>query len=229
MADDLASLLAHLQIRGPAHVLGVSMGGMIAQSFALEHILGDGVPGMRILSVTLACTYAAPGPFCGRMFAMWRDVARKMGVRTVMQDVALWCFSPEFFADPGRQEEVREMDAAMECIDDESKGGMGLRAYCAQLAAIRRFDTRAEVARLGEPRRSQSGVVAPPVIVVLAGDSDILIPVSLSRELHALIPGARWRTTKGGHACNWEFPDEFNGTTLDVWREIEVEVEAGEI
>ena len=40
--------------------------------------------------------------------------------------------------------------------------------------------------------------VVPPL--VLAGEEDILIPVSLSRELHGLIPGAAWATTKGGHA-----------------------------
>lgn len=224
LADDLASLLRALGIQGPTHVLGVSMGGMIAQSFALDYIISNSIPGIQFLSVTLACTYAAPGPFCTRMFAMWRDIALTMGVQTVMQDVALWCFSPEFFADPSRGKEVQEMDDAMQCIDDEGQGGMGLRAYCAQLAGIQGFDSRAVVGKLGERRPG----VAMPQIMVLAGESDILIPVSLSRELHGLIPGSRWCTTKGGHACNWEFPDEFNTTCLEVWREIEMETENGE-
>ncbi|KEF51048.1 uncharacterized protein A1O9_12898 [Exophiala aquamarina CBS 119918] len=225
MADDLARLLTHLKIQGPAHLLGVSMGGMIAQSFALEYIVppAAAVPGIVFLSVTLVCTYAAPGPFCTRMFAMWRDVARAMGVQTVMRDVALWCFSPEFFADETRREQVRDMDAAMECIDDEDAGGMGLGAYCAQLSAIQEFDSRAVVGMLAQ-RRPGVRVVLPN-IVVLAGESDILIPVSLSRELHGLIPGARWCTTRGGHACNWEFPDEFNRTCLDLWTDIETKTQ----
>lgn len=51
--------------------------------------------------------------------------------------------------------------------------------------------------------------------LVLAGEEDILVPVSLQRELHSLIPGAMWATTPGGHACMWESPDEFNRIVLE--------------
>ena len=50
---------------------------------------------------------------------------------------------------------------------------------------------------------------------MLAGEEDILIPVRLSRQLHALVPGAEWATTTGGHACMWEHPAAFNKTYLD--------------
>jgi 3-oxoadipate enol-lactonase len=50
---------------------------------------------------------------------------------------------------------------------------------------------------------------------VLAGEEDILIPVSLSRRIHEGIPGSEWATTKGGHGCVWEHPAEFNRTYLD--------------
>jgi 3-oxoadipate enol-lactonase len=54
--------------------------------------------------------------------------------------------------------------------------------------------------------------------LVLAGDEDILIPVSLSRRIHEAIGGSEWATTKGGHACCWEHPAEFNQTFLDFVR-----------
>ncbi|HTS99503.1 MAG TPA: alpha/beta hydrolase [Streptosporangiaceae bacterium] len=50
---------------------------------------------------------------------------------------------------------------------------------------------------------------------MLAGAQDILIPVPLSRRIHQAIPGSEWATTKGGHACVWEHPAEFNQVFLD--------------
>ncbi|KAK5050768.1 hypothetical protein LTR84_003327 [Exophiala bonariae] len=219
MASDLASLLTNknLNITGAVHILGVSMGGMIAQSFTLEHVLPQRLPAaINVLSITFACTYAFPGPFCTRMFEFWRDVATNMSVGTVLRDTLLWCFSPEYWGDAARQGEIKALDDDLKTVDDIDAGGMGLNAYLAQLNAILVFDSRVEIGKLAA-LKSQGG----PKIVVLAGEDDILIPVSLSRELCGLIPGATWRTTRGGHACNWEFPDEFNQTCLEMWKEIE--------
>lgn len=54
MADDTKHLVDALSI-SRFHLVGVSMGGMIAQEYAIRH-------GADLASVTLACTYAsAPG------------------------------------------------------------------------------------------------------------------------------------------------------------------------
>ena len=63
LADDAKGLVDHLGLTD-FHLMGVSMGGMIAQEYALAY------PG-DLRTATFACTYAAPGPFCSRMFAMW--------------------------------------------------------------------------------------------------------------------------------------------------------------
>ena len=54
--------------------------------------------------------------------------------------------------------------------------------------------------------------------LVLAGEEDILIPVSLSRRIHEGIPGSEWATTKVGHACVWEHPAPFNEAFLKFVR-----------
>jgi pimeloyl-ACP methyl ester carboxylesterase len=175
------------------HLMGVSMGGMIAQAYALAY------PD-DLVSLTLACTYAAPGPFCARMFAMWGDLAPVLGVPFVMRDVTLWAFTVDFFRN--REDELAEFETAMRYLD------MPVHAYLAQLAVIQNHDTTAELANISVPT------------LVLAGEQDILIPVALSEELHKAIPDSRWRTTRGGHACLWEHPDPFNAAFLDFLREV---------
>ena len=187
LADDAKALADSLGITG-FHLMGVSMGGMIAQEYALAY------PG-DLRSATFACTYAAPGPFCGRMFAMWADMAPVLGVPFVMRDVTLWAFTVPFFS--ARGEELAEFETAMAYMDQP------VHAYLAQLAVIRQHDTTARLGQLAVPS------------LVLAGEQDILIPVSLSRELHAAIPGAQWAAVPGGHACLWEHPQQFNQAFLD--------------
>jgi 3-oxoadipate enol-lactonase len=181
-AADTKALVDHLEI-GDFHLVGVSMGGMIAQEYALAYAAD-------LRSVALACTYAAPGPFCSRMFSLWEDMAPVMGVPAVMRDVTVWAFTPEFFEK--RPDDAAEFETAMRFIDQP------IPAYLAQLNSIQAHDASDRLGSLNVPT------------LVLAGETDILIPVELSRRLHSLIPRAQWATTNGGHACLWEYPDQFN-------------------
>lgn len=187
MADDAKALVEHLGIAG-FHLLGVSMGGMIAQEYALTYA-------SDLASATFACTYAAPGPFCSRMFSIWQDMAAVNGPSFIMRDVTLWAFTVPFFTD--HPDVVAEFEAEMAALS------MSTDAYLAQLAVIQTHDISDRIGSLKTPT------------LVLAGEEDILIPTRLSEELHHLIPGSEWATTRGGHACMWEFPTEFNHTYLD--------------
>lgn len=187
LADDAKALVDELGLDG-FHLMGVSMGGMVAQEYALAY-------GSDLKSATFACTYAAPGPFCSRMFSMWHDMAAVNGPAFIMRDVTLWAFTVAFFAD--HPDTAAEFEGAMADLT------MSPEAYLAQLAIIERHDTTDRVASLTMPT------------LVLAGEEDILIPTQLSKELADLIPGSHWATTPGGHACMWEFPDAFNRTYLD--------------
>ena len=187
LADDAKALVDTLGIRD-FHLMGVSMGGMIAQEYAIAH-------GADLKSLTLACTYGRADAFCQTMFAMWGDLAKALGVPFVMRDVALWAFTGPFFNE--RPEEAAEFAAAMATLD------MSVEAYMAQLAVIQDHDGLARMAQVSVPT------------LVLAGEEDILIPVRLSQDLKAAIPGARWATVPGGHACIWERPAPFNAAFVD--------------
>jgi 3-oxoadipate enol-lactonase len=186
LAGDAKNLVDHLGITD-FHLMGVSMGGMIAQEYALAY-------GSDLRSVTFGCTYAAPGPFCSRMFAMWADLAPVVGVPFVMRDVTLWAFTVPFFEQ--RKAELAEFEVGMRYLDQP------VHAYLAQLAVIQNHDT---TARLGE--------LTTPTLV-LAGAEDILIPVALSRRLHEGVARSEFATTPGGHACLWEHPAPFNEAFL---------------
>jgi 3-oxoadipate enol-lactonase len=187
LADDAEALVDELGLRD-VHLMGVSMGGMIAQEYAINH-------GEDLRTVTLACTYAAPGPFCSRMFSMWHDMAPVNGVPFIMRDVTLWAFTVPFFEE--REDELKEFEDGMAAMD------MSVDAYLSQLHVIQTHDT---TDRLGE--------ISTPTLV-LAGEEDILIPVRLSKRLAETIRTAEWATSTGGHACMWEHPAAFNRTYLD--------------
>ena len=124
------------------------------------------------------------------MFAMWADIAKKISVPFVMRDVALWAFTGPFFEDASG--DAAEFAAAMASLDHV------LEAYLAQLAVIQKHDATDRLGQIKVPT------------LVLAGEEDILIPVRLSKKLQQAIPGAKWKTVPGGHACMWETPDPFN-------------------
>ena len=135
LADDLETwakaLIDQLGLK-KFHLVGVSMGGMIAQEYALAY------PG-DLKSLSLCCTYAAPGPFCSRMFQLWRDMAKTMGVPTVMRDVTLWAFTQEFFTK--HEETLKQFEAAMATLDQP------VQVYLSQLHAIQVHDTTSRLHR----------------------------------------------------------------------------------
>ena len=190
LADDTKALVDQLGFRN-FHLMGVSMGGMIAEEYAINH-------GSDLKSLTLACTYGKADVFCQTMFAMWADLASATSVAFVMRDVALWAFTGAFFAD--RPDDAAEFAAAMAALP------MSLDAYLSQLAVIQGHDATDRLAQIKVPT------------LVLAGEEDILIPVRLSKALQQAIPGAQWAAVPGGHACLWESPDPFNTALLDFVR-----------
>jgi len=190
LAADAKALVDSLNLTN-FHLMGVSMGGMISEEYALAY-------GPDLKSLTLSCTFGRPDAFCLNMFRYWEDLAKAQGVPFVMRDVMLWAFTGLFFED--RPDDAAAFAEAMASLDTSSA------EYLSQLNVIQTHDALDRLWALAIPT------------LVLAGEEDILIPVRLSRLIHDEIPGSSWVTVPGGHACLWESPEFFNTAFVDFVR-----------
>ncbi len=188
MAADARGLLDALGIQR-AHVLGVSMGGMIAQEFALA--FPD-----RVDKLLLCCTCSEPSAFDLRLYKIWETTAPILGLPRMMREVLLWCFTPEFFQQ--HPESADEFEAALSGITQP------VEAYLAQLHSIQVHNATARLGRISAPT------------LVLGAPKDLIFPPDQSHQLHDGIPGSELAFTEhGGHAYLWEVPDEFNAAVLN--------------
>lgn len=112
-----------------------------------------------------------------------------------------------------REDELEEVEKAMSQLD------MSTEAYLSQLNVIQKFDSTSALDSLSAQGKGLGGLPGKNVLV-LAGKTDILIPVVLSREISERVEGSHFLTVKGGHACLWEHPDDFNETVLKFYKSL---------
>jgi pimeloyl-ACP methyl ester carboxylesterase len=182
LAEDAVGLLDALEIESP-HVLGISMGGMVAQELALGHP-------ERVRTLTLGCTY------CGGEGSALAgdDVQRKLAE-------AMTCGDRERALRIGWEVNVSPNFAANE------------DAYARFLEIGRRRAVAAEViaqqvrAVLGHDTSARLHQMEPPTLVV-HGTLDQMLPVQNGRMIASLIPDARLEILDGvGHTFMWERPE----------------------
>jgi 3-oxoadipate enol-lactonase len=187
MAADLHAVVTAAGLDG-FHLAGVSMGGVIAQEYALAHPA-------NLRSLVLANTFAAADPFTRAAFQTWAQVAEAAGMPMMMRAQAPWIFSPGFYAE--------HPDRVAELIAEAEQSTQPAGAFAAQTAALVDHDARDRLAGL-----------TTPALVIAAAD-DIIIRPALSRELLEALPDATWTVVPGGHAAFWENPGPWNQAVLE--------------
>lgn len=178
MAADTVGLIDALEL-GPAHIVGVSMGGMIGQTIAARH--PEHVRSLvSIMSTTGAAGVGWAAPSTLRLIFQRRPEDREEAARRA---VVVWrnIGSPGF---PFEEDSVRELASREFDRDRHAAAGTGR-----QLAAI---------VTSGDRTAELRGITAPTL--VLHGDRDRMVHPSGGRATAAAILGARNTTIRGlGH------------------------------
>ena len=195
--EDLRMLLDHLRIEQP-RLLGFSMGGSLALSFALAHPT-------RVRALVLAGT--------GTGSADKRDFAREFGaIADRFEREGASRVAPEYLSGPTRVQLQRKDPARWHKLVTElgELSSLGL-ANTLRGVQLRRPTMYELESRLPEVR-------VPTLVIVGEEDTPAL---DASRFLAAKLPAATLKVLPGtGHTLNLEEPEAFNASVLEFLRRI---------
>jgi 3-oxoadipate enol-lactonase len=181
LAEDAAGLLEALDVES-AHVLGISMGGMVAQELALSHP-------ERIRSLTLGCTYCGGEGSALTSEEVLRRIMEGLSSRDRQRAIrTAWevNVSPTFAADD---------DAYARFLGNGMRYALPAHVIMEQMRAIAGHDTSARLAALRAPT------------LVVHGTLDEMLPVENGHMIAGLVPGSRLEVLEGiGHLFFWEEP-----------------------
>lgn len=181
LADDLKALLDRLGV-SRAHYCGLSMGGMIGQTYALKH------PGTFTTLVLADTTSRMPA----EAQPAWQDrirTAQEKGMQPLVEPtLARW------FTEPYRKAQPQTMQRIGNLI-----GSTPVAGYVGCCHAIPQINLTARLKEIGTP------------ILIIVGEDDPGTPVAMSKEIHENAPGSKLVVLpKAAHLSNIEQSAAFN-------------------
>jgi 3-oxoadipate enol-lactonase len=198
LAGDAIAVLdaAHVE---RAHVVGLSLGGAVAQELALAH------PG-RVRSLALLATFAAQAPRSRALLEGWRALyplaVREAALRKAWELQAYaWLFTERFWR-------------------SEANVRAALRFASTQPAQpAQGFVGQVDAALSHDARDRLPSVTAPTLVI--HGALDQLSPKENGEDLARLIPGAELLVLpEVGHAVNLEGQRAVNSALRSLWKRV---------
>jgi pimeloyl-ACP methyl ester carboxylesterase len=192
MADDYAGLVTTLGLVA-VQVVGISMGGAIAQQLALRH--PQMVRAMVLVSTWACCDSYTASVF--RHFATMRGLANAADFTQLLQ---LWIWGPE-----STERMTDELRAAREDALRAAAEGrwMTQSAFEAQCEACIHHDTTSELRNIHIP------------VLLTAGSDDIFTPTRFAHYLCQNLEDSKLELFPHcAHVHHWEALEEFNSFTM---------------
>ena len=181
LTADVESLLTALGIDRP-HFVGLSMGGMLGQAFALKYP-------KRLRSLLIADSVCEWPPGTAEVFAGRVEQARKLGMQSVVEATLGRWFTPAFHA--SHPQELLEIGRQIAATPVEGYAG------CSYSIPRVHFTEQLKT------------IVAP--ILVMVGREDPATTVALARQIHEAAPGSSLSIIdRAAHLSNVEQPAAFN-------------------
>ena len=185
MASDGIAVLDHLEI-GSAHILGMSMGGMISQVLVAQHP-------QRAKSFTMiSSTASTPNPFNGPKFKVTQQLLKRSAAKDDIEgriDQSIKLF--ELIGTPGKNYDTPQFRKNMQAY---IKRGGDDGGFLRQMAAIIGSKNRKELLK---------SINTPTLII--HGDIDPLIKVKNAYSAKKLIQSSKLEIIKGmGHLLDEE-------------------------
>lgn len=190
LVSDLAALLDQLNIRRTS-VIGLGLGGAIAQAFALAH------PD-RVDKLMPCCCRARMVPDFAAMWHKLRETVSTNGLESIVEPTVQRWFSEDF---KSRHPEVLEKIRKM--IRSTTQEG-----YMGVTAAFLGLDVEAEL-----------GSIKAPTLYVSGAEDRLGGPPALMEGLAAKVKGARHVSVpSAAHIANIQNPEGFNRVLKDFLR-----------
>ena len=186
LAADVATALDMLGI-ARVHYLGLSIGGMIGQAFALAH-------GQRLISAMWCDTLPASPKGAAELWAQRMNTVRQANSLEPLADATV----ERWFTDAFRPRKAARWKQIRDTVAATSPAG-----YLGCSAAIMDYDFTDRLSSLRLP------------VLVVCGDGDPGTPPAENRRIASLVPGARYEEIANArHFPNVEHPNSFNRIML---------------
>lgn len=200
MAEDTIGLMDHLGIE-KAHILGISMGGMIAQEIAINHP-------ERVKKLVLGCTSAGGD----RIDNLHPDMIKAMGIKEGVTE------------DDMVDINIGKAVGAVICIAFNGKIARMLLLPLSKIFAIyvRLAGAQGHLGQMksmrGHNTLDRLGSIIAPTLVITGTEDRLVLPHS-SDVIASRIPNAKLvKIENGGHAFFVEKRSRFNREVLDFLR-----------